>query len=123
MSYAKYNLCWKFPQASKLIKLTNDAFSDFVSSGFDKTSLAWEKYRIARNKANNAVRDEKKKAMNAVLNDDSFDQWQKIKVFQGKNQQCNNFIHEIDYSDTKYTTIVHRELTKGREPLNNSHHH
>ena len=81
----KNNLCWKCPQASKLVKLKKDAFSDFVSSGFDKTSLAWEKYRIARNKANNAVRDAKKKAMNAVLNDDSFDQWQKIKIFQGKN--------------------------------------
>ena len=41
--------------------------------------------------------------MNAVLNDDSLDQWQKIKIFQGKKQQCNNFIYEIDYSDTKYT--------------------
>ena len=42
--------------------------------------------------------------MNAVLKDDSLDQWQKIKIFQGKNQQSNNFIHEIEYSDTKYTT-------------------
>ena len=42
--------------------MKKDAFSDFVSSGFDKTNLAWEKYRIAKNKANNAVRDAKRKA-------------------------------------------------------------
>ena len=54
----KNNLCWKCPQASQIIELKQDVFSDFVSSGFDKTALEWEKYGIARNKATNAVRDE-----------------------------------------------------------------
>ena len=89
--------------ASQLIKLKKEAFLDFVDSGFDKNSVAWENYRVVRNQANNAVRDAKKRAMNAVLHDDSLDPWQKIKIFQGKNQQCNNVIDEIDYLDSKFT--------------------
>ena len=99
----KNNLCWKCPVASQLIKLKKEAFLDFVDSGFDKNSIAWENYRVVRNQANNAVRDAKKRAMNAVLHDDSLDPWQKIKIFQGKNQQCNNVIDEIDYLDSKFT--------------------
>ena len=89
--------------ASQLIKLKKEAFLEFVDSGFDKNSVAWENYRVVRNQANNAVRDAKKRAMNAVLHDDSLDPWQKIKIFQGKNQQCNNVIDEIDYLDSKFT--------------------
>ena len=86
-----------------MIKLKNAAFLDFVHSGFDRNSAAWENYRVVRIQANNAVRDAKKRAMNAVSHDDSLDPWQKIRIFQGKNQQCNNVTDEIDYLDSKFT--------------------
>ena len=92
----KNNLCWKCPVASKLTSLKKDAFQKFVETGFDKNSTAWEHYRLIRNKATNAVRDAKKRAMRAVLNDKTLDQWQKIKIFQGKNYQGNNVIQEIE---------------------------
>ena len=92
----KNNLCWKCPVASKLSRLKKDAFQKFIDTGFDKTSTAWEDYRLIRNKASNAVRDAKKRAMRAVLNDKTLDQWQKIKIFQGKNYQGNNGIQEIE---------------------------
>ena len=99
----KNNLCWKCPEASKLIKLKKAALLDFVNSGFDINSAAWGNYRIVGNQANNAVVMPRTRAMNAVMHDDSLDPCQKIKILQGKNQRCNNFNYELDYLDSKFT--------------------
>ena len=89
---------FKSQRLIQLIKLKKAAFLYFVNRGFDRNSAAWENYCIVRNQANNAVRDAKKRAMNAVL----IDPWQKIEILQGKNQQRNNVIDEMHYLGSKF---------------------
>ena len=85
--------------------MAQNAFDNFIDSGFDKSSRSWEIYKAFRNKnrKNNAIRDAKKAAMANILNDPTLSKWEKIRIFKGTNTGPGNKIEKLEIDGTKCT--------------------